>query len=454
MKTDEKVTQEAAYELSGEQIQLWKYCNSLENPRQRQQLLTLEATFSDLHLPAAYEAIELLIKRHESLRTCVRVIDGEAKQCVIPYDGAIFTPCYFDVSTKKQPKRAAGAIVKTHRRLLETMEAPPLIRSCIFRLSEKEFYLCFLLHHFISDEWSMTIMSQELLLSYNSIKNKTEVDLPPVRMQARDYALWQRNRNAVNKDRDRAYWKNKLGELNLGITGRPHGWTGDKEGLVTVLNRGRMGSCVAYIRSRTYQRLSELSAASTSSISALVNTSLYLLLHSLDPGARILVNMPLAGRIPNGSRGAIAYMVGAIYLSPKIDTGITVKELTRATYFEIIEAGQHLIFDHDPMGLDGVSLRVNTNLYLNIMSQDIIGKKNLPANCRRRHLRPSGVEFYGLSCFVAEYQNGLRFIWKYNLSLYPAAAIDSLVDRYLLILGQMGRYPEKTVAEIIAGCRK
>ncbi|WP_139070873.1 condensation domain-containing protein, partial [Paenibacillus sp. KS1] len=61
----------------------------------------------------------------------------------------------------------------------------PLLRTTVVRLDEADHVLLFDMHHIVSDGTSISILVQELTKLYAG------EELEPLRLQYKDYALWQ-----------------------------------------------------------------------------------------------------------------------------------------------------------------------------------------------------------------------------------------------------------------------
>jgi hypothetical protein len=67
-------------------------------------------------------------------------------------------------------------------------------------------------HHIASDGWSNNVFELELFAYYKAFVNQDRAfSLPPLEIQYKDYALWQRSwLTGENLQRQLSYWKNKL----------------------------------------------------------------------------------------------------------------------------------------------------------------------------------------------------------------------------------------------------
>lgn len=67
-------------------------------------------------------------------------------------------------------------------------------------------------HHIVTDGWSEDLFQRELFLYYDAYLNKnTFFNLPALKIQYKDYALWQRSYlTGETLEKQLSYWKNKL----------------------------------------------------------------------------------------------------------------------------------------------------------------------------------------------------------------------------------------------------
>ena len=87
----------------------------------------------------------------------------------------------------------------------------PLIRINLFALNDSENVLFLLLHHIISDGWSMGILIRDLAVIYKQLTSNNKVNnLPALQIQYADYAKWQNDWLQKNKEPLLNYWLDEL----------------------------------------------------------------------------------------------------------------------------------------------------------------------------------------------------------------------------------------------------
>ncbi|HEU4881000.1 MAG TPA: amino acid adenylation domain-containing protein [Longimicrobium sp.] len=171
-----------------------------------------------LRLSAALDAAALerslgeVVRRHDSLRTTFREVDGVPVQTVAPFAG--FALPVEDVPGADEAEREAEA----RRRVAEETARPfdlvagPLFRARLLRLEPTEHVLIVCMHHIVSDGWSTGVLFREMWALYAAYTEGRESPLPPLPLQYADYAAWQRREWRGLEARSLAYWMDRLGD--------------------------------------------------------------------------------------------------------------------------------------------------------------------------------------------------------------------------------------------------
>ncbi|MBS1664517.1 MAG: amino acid adenylation domain-containing protein [Bacteroidetes bacterium] len=144
---------------------------------------------------------EALLRRHESLRTVFRLNEeGKARQVVRDFEDTGFRLGYIDPAEEIEGWNSFAAErkeVKIQALITDEFTRPfdlaggPLIRVTVYRLAEDKWLLSYVMHHIICDAWSMGILIRELLMLYPAFEAGRENPLTPLRIQYKDYAVWQ-----------------------------------------------------------------------------------------------------------------------------------------------------------------------------------------------------------------------------------------------------------------------
>ena len=133
-----------------------------------------------------------LIERHEILRTVFREdATGEVRQYILPESSLKFDLSYEDLRESPDADQHLSLVVSSAFLLPFDLSSGPLLRASLYRIGNSRWVFTFTMHHIISDGWSMGVLIRELLQLYNARIKGEENPLKPLRIQYKDYAVWQ-----------------------------------------------------------------------------------------------------------------------------------------------------------------------------------------------------------------------------------------------------------------------
>ena len=151
---------------------------------------------------ALQKSLTEIVRRHEALRTRFEMRPGgETAQFITPAT-EFELPV---IPVEESEIRAHTDSIVLHRFNLST---GPVIVGKLLRLDEKTHFLLVNVHHIVCDAWSIVgIFMRELQQCYAAFCTGTTPKLPPLKIQYRDFAVWQR---AQDVSSSLTYWKKEL----------------------------------------------------------------------------------------------------------------------------------------------------------------------------------------------------------------------------------------------------
>jgi amino acid adenylation domain-containing protein len=206
---------QADYPLSFSQRRLWLLSRTAQGSR-AYHMVKAYIFEGELHLPAFESAFGELIARHESLRTVFRENgDGEPRQLVLPAGGFSFRLDFEDLRGVPFSEAILSSRIQQEWDKPFDLSTGPLIRGCVLQSAGNKWIFALVMHHITGDGWSMGVMIRELLQFYAQLAGDRPIELPPLRIQYKDYAVWQWAKlGSAAAAGDKAYWLNKMsGEL-------------------------------------------------------------------------------------------------------------------------------------------------------------------------------------------------------------------------------------------------
>ena len=168
----------------------------------------------DVDAESLRRGLELIVHRHEPLRTIFRRQGGEPVQVIQP-------PQRFDlpvVDLRDLPPDQRAAAVTARRR--EEAARPfdlatdLMLRAALLVVADEEHVLLLTLHHIAADGWSLGILWRELAAAYAAYLRNADPALAELPVQYADYAVWQQNELEEGRQaRLLQYWQQQLAGL-------------------------------------------------------------------------------------------------------------------------------------------------------------------------------------------------------------------------------------------------
>lgn len=198
------------FPLSFAQERMW-FLQQLD-PASAQYNVSVTICFSGtLDVERLKASLEVLARRHEALRTTFRSLAGQPRQAIAEAG----TPS-LEIVDVRGTDAADARFYELGEAALRSpfdLENGPLTRWHLYRLAEDEARLLVVMHHIVSDGWSLGVLTRELATVYRALAAGEAVRLPPLPVQCADFAVWQREwLQGKTLDRLLAYWEERLAD--------------------------------------------------------------------------------------------------------------------------------------------------------------------------------------------------------------------------------------------------
>jgi amino acid adenylation domain-containing protein len=177
----------------------------------------------DVDEPVLARAVNEVVRRHESLRTTFKTVDGEPVQEIHP-DLQLELESR-DIRGLPAEEREAEAKRLVHAAGDEPfdLERGPLLRALLIRSGDTDYVLVVAMHHIVSDAWSLDVLWDELLTIWDAFSAGAPSPLPEPSLQYADYAVWERERlTGSYLDELVSYWREQL--TGLPVLDLPTDW--------------------------------------------------------------------------------------------------------------------------------------------------------------------------------------------------------------------------------------
>ena len=275
-------------------------------------------------------AVAQLVARHEALRTVFVSDEGRPRQQVLA-DLAVEVPL-LDLAAlpADEARRQALAQARVLARQGFDLAQAPLLRLTLIRVAASTHLLVLVMHHIVSDGWSMGVLWRELTALYAGHGEQ----LPALPVQYADYAQWQRETlQGAALDQQLAYWRTRLAGLPpLELpTDRPRppvqGYRGARHPVA--------------LPAQLSAALNELSRRERVTPYMLLLAAFQVLLARYSGQEDIAVGSPIAGRSRREFEGLIGFFVNTLVLRSDLSGNPRFRELLARVREHALDAYAH-----------------------------------------------------------------------------------------------------------------
>jgi len=185
------VTRDSSMPLASSQHLLWTLQQIFPDCSAYNIATTIEIA-GGLHIPTLKKSIEIIIGRHEALRTIFPLTDGTPSQKVIEtiaIDLKIIT--LNDLKYSPDNEELTIALHQEAAKPFNIAKIPPL-RALLFRFNDNHHVLLLTVHHIVFDAWSRDLFLAELNEIYRAETELQIPVLPELPIQYIDYVCWHK----------------------------------------------------------------------------------------------------------------------------------------------------------------------------------------------------------------------------------------------------------------------
>ncbi|NBD28395.1 non-ribosomal peptide synthetase, partial [Paenibacillus glycinis] len=378
------------------------------------------------------QALNSLIARHESLRTSFTMADGEVVQIVHP-------ALPFSVSEKEATEAEAAQEVEAFIRPFD-LNAAPLLRVELVQLAPERHLLLIDMHHIIADGVSLGVMVDEFTKLYAG------EELPALRIQYKDYAAWQQERQFSEAMKEHeSYWLETLaGEVpTLQLpTDYPRPTVRSFEG-------ERIGFTLDAALVTGLKRLAE----ETGTTLYMVLLAAYKVLLSKYTGQEeMIVGSPIAGRAHADVEKLMGVFVNTLALR-SYPTG----EKTFASFLEEVKACTLLAFEHQEYPFEELvgQLELTRDLSRNplfdtmfILQNTEHGVLELPGLRIVPYEQDHRAAKFDLTLQAAERESEIDISMEYSTALFKAETIQRMAAHFRQVLEVVVSEPQAAMKDM------
>lgn len=437
------------YPISHAQKRLWIQSQNIENSK-AYHLHNQIVLNGDYKIEYLDNAIWELIKRHEILRTIFKVNNElEVRQLVLEETDAHYKTHiqHIDLRLDNYQVEKIEEYIEEDNKIPFNLEKGPLFRMCFFQLSDQQFILYYNMHHIITDGWSINILERDFFLLHHAIKLGIKPQLPQLKIQYKDYAIWQKKsieqgHYLAHKD----FWVKELsGEL-------------PKLELPSFKNRPKVMSyngrmLQTFLSPELTKQLQSYSLHCGGSLFMGIVASLKIVLSKYANQEDIIIGFPVAGREDSDLENQIGFYVNTLVLRNKIDIRDSFFTFFEKVKNNVLEVLSHQIYPFDLLVED---LKIRRDISRHPIFDVSITFNNTHEDCKEGAIvDDSTIDDLGITTCLndlefhfQEYGDSLYFIVNFNNDVYDFDTVKRIIMQFKAVLPELLNQPLKELNQI------
>lgn len=392
------------------------------------------------------QALHSVVERHEILRTVFQQNeDGNFNQYVKSSEELNLKVSFYDFSQNQKPYDEVFDYVYKDSFLPFDVKNGPLVRFALLKVDESTFVFYSNLHHIIFDGWSYKVLKRDVMAFYNAFKNDEKPELPELRIQYKDFTLWQlKTVKGDDYQKQKTFWQNQfqgeIPQLNLNFT--------NKRPNLKTYN----GSTLTYlIDGDAFENFKELTktTGTTPFLNLLGIASIVLYRNSLQK--EIIIGSPVSGRIHTDLDDQVGFYVNTLPLKIVLE-----EEKTYQDFIETIKETVLACFDNQSYPFDVLVEDLNQgrdlsrsplfDVMLTLNEYEEINGNFIKSG---QYLEEEATSKYDLLFEFDLFENNLQCRSTYNTNLFEKEAIEKLIEDFKKLLKNVAHDQSLTLDECL-----
>ncbi|MGF6929486.1 amino acid adenylation domain-containing protein/non-ribosomal peptide synthase protein (TIGR01720 family) [Chitinophaga sp. W2I13] len=440
-----------AYPLSSSQKRLWVLGQLPETSI----AYHIPATFifrGKLDIPFLTECFRIIVNRHEILRTTFRE-DGsaEVKQFIFSPDTVHLRVKYHDVRNEINAGPLTNDLIMKEFSAPFDLSAWPLIRTGVFHIADDKWVFYCILHHIVSDAWSMRILMNEMTGLYRSLVANIPPMLPRLRIQYKDYAQWQQQQlQGGILEKSRQYWllqmEGELPLLELPVSRpRPKIKTFGGDAVDTVLDKRLAGKLKSFVAEKETTLFMGLLAG--------VAAVLFRYTGQHD----MIIGTPVAGRSHVDLEDQIGCYINTLPLRIRLEEKDSFYDLLNSTRQTTLGAFEHQAYPLD-MLLDDLQFQRDTSRnplfdVMMVLQNNEEYQEGAAASINGLEIDSYQGETYAMSKFdltfyFHETTDGISLKVEYNTALFDRDIVHNMAGHFTHLLSNLLEEPQAPMVQV------
>jgi len=426
--------------LSSTQQRLWfMYQFAPDNPQYNIPVsIQIEG---NIDIELLIKSINTVIQHHDILRTRFKYMDN---QIVQETSGNFQLPIsIIDLSDITDNQEAHWRKL-AHQETTRTFELTrlPLLSIRLYKLATDRYILFTIMHHIISDGWSLGVFFDELISHYKILLTNQTSNLPELPIQYSDYAVWQQQQLSNDKLNSQLnYWKTQLAnliQLNL-PTDHPRSYNLPSTGQRQTIQISKSITDAINILSRQQE----------ASLFMTLMSAFMVLCTRYSGQDDIAIGTPIANRHHPETEPMIGFFANTLVMRGNLANNPTFIELLQQIKQTSLNAYKNQDVPFDQL-VDAIQPDRKTGQ--NPLCQVVLALQNTPKpNTDLEGIKFHPYQFEGglvrfdLELHIFETSNGLDVHFDYDTGLFEKETIERMAGHYRVLLTEITQYANRQI---------
>jgi amino acid adenylation domain-containing protein/non-ribosomal peptide synthase protein (TIGR01720 family) len=440
-----------SYPLSASQRRLW-ILSQFEGANTAYNVPGAYIFDGELNLQALEYSFLQLIARHESLRTTFREdANGEVRQFIqLPGEHA-FALSVFDLRNEHNQEQRLLQLVNEDFLRPFDLRTGPLLRAGLYQLGDKRCVLSYVMHHIVSDGWSMGVLIRELLHLYRQHQGTENRILPELQIHYKDFAVWQQQQLSGSLLQEhRAYWMEQFSG-SLPVLNLPS----DKTRPAIKTYNG--GVVYGNIETTACRALKEIGRQQGATLFMTVVSLVDLLLYKYTGQEDIVIGTPVAGREHPDLEFQIGFYVNTLALRTQFSSNDSFGELLARVKKMTLGAYAHQVYPFDQLVGDLQVVRDRSRhplfdvavIVQNEETRNLAGlQQNESLSMFKYEGATASTAMFDLVFNFTEVNDQLNLSITYNSDVYSHALIEQIKNSLQQLAKAIPQQPALTIDQL------
>jgi 3-oxoacyl-(acyl-carrier-protein) synthase/NAD(P)-dependent dehydrogenase (short-subunit alcohol dehydrogenase family) len=328
------------YEISHGQKRIW-LAHQLDETKIAHIVREAFQYHGDVRADLVEKSFNHIVRRHEMMRTVFSMKDGVLVQTVQAPEVAAVAFTFFDYSMVLDE---SNSVKDTLEELIKTpfdLESGPLVRCSLFCLSGKHYIIVLMMHHIITDGWSLEVLWKEFMDTYTKLSRGEDTPSNVNLVEYKDYSIWSNGRlKGPEGEQASIFWKNYLSDL-----GQYADLPLDYRRLPEMSYKGQRQS-TSFNRTLS-DSIREFCLDNSANPFILFLTATAYALHLCSGSSTVMIGVITSGRDEPLTENMLGYFLNTVPVRIQVDGQQTAKELVAAVRENVLNVFKHQWYPFD-----------------------------------------------------------------------------------------------------------